>query len=101
MIEFSISASQIVGFCTFIGSIWGVYKIYKELQKPNKILRDNVEKHESYLKNDYERINEIEVSNQMILKCMLVIINHEITGNGIDGMKSTRDELQNFLINKN
>lgn len=29
-----------------------------------------------------------------------VLTNHDITGNGIDKMKSARDELQEFLINK-
>ena len=36
----------------------------------------------------------------MILKTLLVIVNHEITGNGIDGMKQIRDDLQEYLIHK-
>ena len=49
---------------------------------------------------DDARLKEIEVSNKMILQCLLVIINHDITGNGIEKMKSARDELQEYLINK-
>jgi len=36
----------------------------------------------------------------MILQCLLVIINHDITGNGIDKMKDARDKLQEYLIER-
>lgn len=96
--ELVISSNQIIGFCAFISAIWGVWKIVKELRKPNDDLRASVEKHEKLLSNDHQRLSEIEQSNRMILKTLLVIINHDITGNGIDKLKTTRDELQAFLI---
>lgn len=76
----------------------GGYKIIKELRKPSDDLRDKVEKHERLLDNDNKRIHKIEESNQLILRCMLDLINHAITGNGIEKMKETRDVLQDFLI---
>ena len=36
----------------------------------------------------------------MILQGLLVLINHDITGNGVDKLKETRDELNEYLINK-
>lgn len=36
----------------------------------------------------------------MIMKSLSVIINHEITGNGIEKMIVTRDELQGYLIDR-
>ena len=97
---FTITSSQIIWFCSFAAGIWGVWKIIKEIRKPSEDLKGSVKKHDQLLDNDNKRIKEIEESNQMILKCLLVIINHEITGNGIDKMKVARDELQNFLINR-
>lgn len=97
---FTITSDQIIWFCSFAVGIWGVLKIIKELRKPSEDLKGVVKKHDTLLDNDNKRIREIEESNQMILKCLLVIINHEITGNGIDKMKVARDELQEFLINK-
>ena len=44
------------------------------------------------------RLNNVEGSDRMLLRCMLVIINHDITGNGIDKLKETRDELNEYLI---
>lgn len=98
--NFTITSEQIMGFCLLVTTLWGLWKIVKELKKPNEDLKSTVAKHETLLDNDNKRLKEIEESNKMILQCLLVIINHDITGNGIDKMKEARDELQNFLIAK-
>lgn len=98
--EFAITSNQILGICLFISSLWGVWKIVKEIKKPSDDLKSVVAKHDELLSKDNERLKEIEVSNKMTLQCLLVIINHEITGNGVEKMKEARDELQDFLINK-
>lgn len=97
---FIVTSDQIVWFCTLVAGLWGVWKIVKEIRKPNDDLKAAVQKHSELLDNDNKRIKEFEDSNQMILKCLLVIINHEITGNGIETMKKARDDLQEYLINK-
>ena len=98
--EFTISSAQILALCAFITAIWGVYKIVKELKKPNEDLHEEVERHSRLLDSDNKRLDEIEQSNKMILQTLLVIINHDITGNGIDKMKDTRDKLQEYLIER-
>lgn len=97
---FTITSDQIIWFCTIVGGIWGVWKIIKELRKPNEDLKHTVQKHSELLDNDNRRLKNSEETNRKILQCLLVIINHEITGNGIETMKKTRDELQEYLINK-
>lgn len=97
---FTLTSGQIMAFCSFIAAIWGVWKIVVELKKPNDNLKAKVERHEDLLNNDNNRLKEVEESNKMILQCLLVIINHEITGNGIDKLKTTRDTLQEYLVNK-
>lgn len=98
--EFIITSEQIMGFCSFFGALWGVWKIVREWKKPNEDLKAQVKHHEELLENDNERLKDVERSNKMILQCLLVIINHDITGNGVAKMKEARDELQEFLINK-
>ena len=98
--EFTITSEQILGFCAFVGAIWGFWKIVKEVQKPKDDLVKKVKLHDELLKKDNERLKEMETSNKLILQCLLIIINHDITGNGIEKMKETRDELQEYLINK-
>ena len=100
MVEFQISSSQIIFICSLITALWGVWKIIKEVRKPNDDLKAKVEKHDKLLDTDNCRLKEVEDSNKMILQCLLVIINHDITGNGIDKLKSTRDDLQEYLIKK-
>lgn len=98
MPEFSINLGHILWICSFIAAVWGVWKIIKEIRKPSDDLRDTVKKHSDLLDKDNQRLSDIESSDRMILKCMLVIINHDITGNNIDKLKETRDKLQEYLI---
>ena len=98
--DFTITSNQILAFCALLTAIWGVWKIVKEIKKPNDDLKEKVTEHDMLLDNDGKRLARIEESNKMTLQCLLVIINHEITGNGIEKMKAARDELQEYLINK-
>ena len=98
--NFTITSAQILAFCAFVTTLWGVWKIVKEIKKPNDDLKNTVARHDKLLDNDDKRLKEIENSNRMILQCLLVIINHEMTGNGIEKMKTARDELQEYLINR-
>jgi hypothetical protein len=98
--DFTISSNQILGLCALIASLWGVWKIVKEVKKPSEDLKATVEEHGQCIEDDHGRLKALEESNKMILQCLLVIINHDITGNCIDRMKDCRDELQEFLIKK-
>ena len=42
-----------------------------------------------------------EQTNQAVLKALVAIVNHEIDGNGIEGLKKARDELSNSIIERN
>ena len=67
---------------------------------PIKSIVEKVDEHETKLQNDDERITKQESDMQMMLKCMLVLMNHDIDGNGVDKLKSTRDELQEYITNR-
>lgn len=97
---FTVESEQIIYICGLIAALWGLWKIVKELKKPNDDLKAAVSKHTKLLDNDNKRLKEYGESNRMILQCLLVIINHEITGNGIENLKHARDDLQEYLINK-
>lgn len=100
MMEWVITPNDILAICTFIAAVYGIYKIWKEVRKPNTDLKEEVQRHTEYLANDDRRLKEVEQSNKMILQGLLVLINHDITGNGVDKLKETRDELNEYLINK-
>lgn len=100
MMEFTISTDQIVWFCGFVTAIWGFLKIIKEVKKPSEDLKKQVEQNTFHLDNDNKRIKDLEETNKLILQCLLVSINHDITGNGVDEMKELRDKIQTYLITK-
>lgn len=64
-----------------------------------KMLEWQTEQHRINLENE-RRFKEDEESRKVIMKSLYVIINHTITGNGIDQLKNARDDLNNFLIEK-
>lgn len=49
--------------------------------------------------NDVERFERQEELAKVQLKALLSLVNHMIDGNGIDGMKKIRNELQDILVN--
>lgn len=98
--EFSITSNQILAFCGLVTALYGAWKIVKEMKKPGDDLKETVEKHSQRLDKDNRRLEEVEESNQMILKCLYAILNHEITGNNVDKLTARRDELQEYLIDR-
>lgn len=65
----------------------------EELEKLNK----KYEKH--FAENDTRWENQ-ECTNQAILKALVALVNHEIDGNGIEGLKKVREELSNNIIER-
>jgi hypothetical protein len=98
--EFMVSSEQILGFCVLITSVWAVFKIIREINKPNDDLKKTVEQHSVALDNDNKRLKQLDDDNRMILQSLLVIVNHSIDNNGIDKLKEARTELQEYLIKR-
>ena len=91
------------GLTCIVGGISALTKIFS----PFKNLQKQVTEHDEKLKNDFQRMNnidksmhDVEESNKVICKSLLVLLNHEVTGNGIDKLKAQRDVLEQFLIDK-
>ena len=127
-IKFVFDLQQVIGFCALITGIWAVWKIVKEIKKPSNDLHDLVEHHDYLLKKDNQRLEKLESAslqivseteshdddikeiikslkdaeetNKIVLKSLFVIINHDITNNGIDKLKETLNELNSYLVEK-
>lgn len=91
------------GITCIVGGISAIAKLFS----PFKKLKQKVEDHDTKLNKDFERMEafgkatqEIEETNKAICKSLLVLMNHEITGNGVDKLKEQRDALEQFLIDK-
>lgn len=98
-----IALSIFGGVSVIAGGVSAIIKLFSPIRKLKKRVEDNEKK----LENDYAKIesvtkalNDVDETNKEICKSILVLMNHEITGNSIDKLKEQRDELEKFLIEK-
>ena len=61
---------------------------------------DTLEKHAQYLDNDDKRLESMEQSNKLIMRGVMQLMSHEIDGNHTAQLKKTRDDMENYLIEK-
>lgn len=63
-------------------------------------LKAEVVKLKNYQNTDHEAQQKAEKGNEIMYKCVLALIDHELTNNSIDKLKKAKDEMQNYLIEK-
>lgn len=100
-----------LGICGMIVAIGGAAAIISKLFAPIRRLEarvdelekthardqeDNIER----LAQDHDDINKLNESTRHICECMLAIMDHEITGNSIERLKQSRNDMNSFLINR-
>lgn len=56
--------------------------------------------HESFFANDKKRLEAIEEGNRVTQKAILALLSHGIDGNDVDAMRSAKNELQEYLIER-
>jgi len=82
-------------------------KAAREIIAPALTMREKLDKVLEHDSNDLKKFEEInvkfkqqEVTNQAIITGLVALINHEIDGNGIDGLKNARAELLQHIIER-
>lgn len=68
--------------------------------RPAFLLTKRVSQLEVYNDKDYKKLQSLEDMQKQQSKCLAAMLNHQITGNGIDEMKKIRDELLENIIEK-
>lgn len=84
-----------------------IYKVYVEAKKPQEDVNrrlDNIEKRldgiDQKLTNDYTQINQNRDDMNLLMRSMFDLIENKITGNNVEGLKKTRDDLIHALTDK-
>ena len=106
----NIILSETASICSLILSVVAVAGLIvtavKRAKAPNAIqnerldaLEERVKRHDELFLNDLRRFESMEAGNRIMQKCMLSLLSHGIDGNDIDGMKKSRAEMQEYLIN--
>lgn len=91
---------QILAACGAISIIGGAGAVIYKVIHPAFRFKTRVEKLEEYSEQDYKRLVNLEEMQKQQNKCFAAMLNHQITGNGIENMKKIRDELLESIIEK-
>ena len=98
MENLTFNVHDIIILLSLIASIWAVYKIIKELSEPRKALEKQVDTLEKWYKEDHQRTKEMEERQKLILKSLYLLIEHEVTGNGITDFKSIKTDIERIIF---
>lgn len=85
--------NMILAVCGGISIIGGAGALIWKWVRPAVKIKDRVDKLEANAKKDYESINDIKAMNAAMCQALIAIIDHEITGNSVDGLKKTKSNL--------
>ena len=97
-------ALWITAISAAIAALWKfvrpVYQIVNRITVLEKHEKSDIES----IKALIARVDKVEDSSEagiaVICRCMLAMLNNSITGNGVDKLKTARDEMQDYLINR-
>lgn len=106
--EFCTGFLQICAGITAVGTALGVlYKLYAGAKKPMEDIDKRLDSIESDIKDikgklnrDYNEINQNRDDMNLLMRSMFDLIENRITGNNVEGLKKTRDDLVKALTDK-
>lgn len=106
--------NQIMILCGWITTVGGAIVVltgaWKKFKKPERDLEERMQTMEedikdikdikSKLEKDYTSIRTQRDDMNLIMRSMFNLIENKITGNNIEGLKKTREELVNAMTDK-
>lgn len=103
--DFMNQLMVICGWVLTIGNVVAMgVKAYKTSKKPCAVNEEKLETHSKQIKDlqekadrDYVAINEVKSMQSALVQAQVALMDHEITGNHIDGLKKARTELIKHL----
>ena len=84
----------------FALSIWALVEKIKKARQPALDAAQWRRETDAKLDRDKKRIDSLEDGNKVLLRGILAMLNHEITGNSVDKLKAAQDEITKYLITK-
>ena len=90
----------LLSICGGISIVGGAGAVVFKIIKPAFRINKRVEILEEHDQKDYNRLVELTEMQRQQSKSLAALLNHLITGNGVDNMKRIRDELLESIIDK-
>ncbi|CUP15024.1 MULTISPECIES: hypothetical protein [Hungatella] len=94
------TVQTLLSICGAISIVGGAAAVIVKVIRPAFQMSKRVEVLEQHDKQDYDRLKAVEDMQKQQSKCLAAMLNHQITGNGIENMKRIRDELLESIIDK-
>lgn len=91
---------SVLSICGAVSILGGAGTVIIKVIRPAFKLSERVTQLEKYNQEDYKRLKSLEEMQKQQSKCLAAMLNHQITGNGIEPMKKIRDELLESIIDK-
>lgn len=83
-----------------MNGILAFVKNIREIKKPVSDIKEWQKSTDAKLASDKKRIDELENGNAVLCRGILALLNHEITGNSVDKLKTAQQDLTNYLIER-
>lgn len=75
-------------------------KVHVRATEGQHELTHRVDEHDKKLDNDHRRLTELEGASRLTLRGMMQLMSHEIDGNHTEQLQETRDDIEQYLINR-
>lgn len=103
--------NQIMVVCGWIITIGGagtvLYTAYRKAREPKDDIENRLQTMEkdikdikSKLQTDYDSINQNREDMSLLMRSVFALIENKITGNNVEGLKKTRDDLIQALTER-
>ena len=89
------NAITVIGGAVAVISTWK-----KHMDSPRKQQDKKIENINKKLDSDYKSIRNTKEDMNLLMRSMFNLIENKITGNNIEGLKKTREELVNAMTDK-
>lgn len=103
MIEYSdIQTTVMVLMALFaaIVMIDKVVEIYRKMKKPAEDIEARLNKYDKMFASDQRQLARQDEAIKLLIRGMSQLMTHEIDGNHVDQLAKTRDDMNEFLINR-
>lgn len=83
-----------------IGGVVYMLSPFRNLKKRVDAIEDKLDSDYNRMDNIEEKLDDVDETAKHTCKAIVQLLNHEITGNGVDKLKESKEELEDFLIQK-
>lgn len=98
--DLTVTIGVVIFVCGLIVTLWQAIKAIREMTRPAKDLVTRVDTIERLLANDKKRLDDSEEAQKLLLRGMLVIVEHETTGNHTGDLNLLKSDISTYLINR-